>query len=121
MKPEEFTARKPFPIRTNVVEASRRESLGQVRSKQEAGEESKQQVIAVTGHSVSVSAASTETQQKLQHNKISLTKNNKNTHPCHKITLIATHSVEQRDVVKHERNNEGSGPQDFTPVWELQF
>lgn len=63
-------------IRTDVVEASGRESLGQVRSEQEAGEESKQQVMAVTGQSVRVSAASTETLQELQHNVTSsLTKN----------------------------------------------
>lgn len=79
---------------TDVVEASRGQSLGQVRCKQEACEKRKEQMVRVAGQSFTGTTAPPTARQQ---------------------------SVKQWDTIKEEGDNKCSRSQDFTYVWVLQL
>lgn len=79
---------------TDVVEASRSQSLGQMRCKQEACEKRKEQMVRMAGQSFTGTTAPPTARQQ---------------------------SVKQWDTIKEEGNHKCGCSQDFTFVWELQL
>lgn len=79
---------------TDVVEASRSQSLGEVRRKQEACEERKEQMVRVAGQSFTGTTAPPTARQQ---------------------------TVEQWEAIKEEGDDKRDRSQDFTFLWELQL
>lgn len=79
---------------TNVVKAPWSQPLWEVGGKQEAGEEGEEEVVTVAGQAVARAAASPTAKED---------------------------PVKQRDSVKYKGDDEGSCPQSFTPLRELDL
>lgn len=78
----------------DVVEAARGQPLWEVGGKQEAGEAGEEEVVTVTAEGVTGAAATAAAEED---------------------------PVEQRSRVEDEGDHEGSRPQNFAPLWELQL
>lgn len=111
---------KPQQERTEVVEAAGGQALREVGGKQETSEEGEEEVVAVAGQGVAGAAGAAAAREDLP-----------STPTTSRHVIISAfepsnvhrrpHPVEQRHRVEQEGQHEGSRPQEFAPLGELQL